>query len=261
LPERRLEIIAYDAKNMPVWSGEYGIFFTGGDSWQRTLMIAPDARAGAERLECRLLDPDDQVVSERQLQLSAPGPIKGLEANGNLLMLKDDVLVFNLRRPQKKPLVANRKSATVVFTAELVPRWMSREYTTSERVSINASDSRLGLEKPIGSYVRRTPAEWVVAAANAAGSRNFDRALIEVTPSLSEVGVALSDMRHFLSGIIMLLRSRDGLEVEIDLETLHATADTPRERALLAACREIAFQLEGTDGDNKPTEKKESQDQ
>ncbi len=241
LPGRNLQLVSYGADDSVIWSKTYPVEFTGGDSWQRTLLVPPEGHKGAVRIEGLLLDQTETVRTLKVL-LSPPAYVKGLKANGNILIAGDDPLVFRLAKEKVTAVVnPDEKKATLVLSPEIVPSWSLEK--ASDRVFINSSDKRLGLSPLVGDYSRRTAAEWVVACAVASQSGEFDKATIQVTPAMTEIGVSLGDMRPFLSGILALLRSGN-LAVSMDLEPLEKKAVTPRERSLLAACKEISFQLE-----------------
>ncbi len=240
LPDRTLELMSYSTDGKLLWNQTWPVEFTGGDSWQRTLLVPPDGHKGAVRIEGRLLD-QEKTVQKLTVIISDLKYVEGLKANGNILIADESPLVFRLSKLPTPVAKVDPKKPTLVLSPEIVPSWSSG--TNPDVVFVNSSDKRLGLSPLVGDYARRTAAEWVVACAVASQSQAFGKVTIQATPSMTQIGVPLSDMRPFLSGIIALLRSGE-IQVSMGLELLEKKASTPRERALLAACREISFQLE-----------------
>jgi len=207
----------------------------------------PSAPAGCE-LEIVAMDDDGTTRVVRTL----PAPFTGgdnrlldvvdipadLAPNGEMLSLDGDPACFVLRS-NVEPFADSRRTTsttTLVLTPALTP------LEGGERVSINSDDVRLGLGERVGTFTRRSAAEWTVAAASATRSGDFARVRIAADPDLADIGVAIPDVGSFLRGVVALLQS-GGVEVMVDLSGFNVEEMTARARAILAASMEMQLTL------------------
>lgn len=217
--------------------------FPGGDNWQRAVQLQPDEWTGASRIEGRLVL-DGTTTPTAALRLLSPGYVPGLRANGTLLEVGSDAVTFvipPISRMHFPPPAADARisSLTIVFTDLLGD--LPEDPT---RVSINSNDPHTGLEPQALFGARRTPAEWIVAAARASASGHFGQARLRIGPHLADIGLALSDTPLFMRGIVCLLRQDPDMRVAMQLAPLRQAHLSARGRALMAACLAVAPLLE-----------------
>jgi hypothetical protein len=230
LPDCDMEIVGVYAGDVERSLMTKQVRFVGGDNWQKTVEIMAADWRDAEKIVARVLGRNKQSLAEAVLRLAPLGPVPGLKPNGNMLIVGSEVLTFLPSAGTGRKESASG-GAPIYFRAALAEN-------PPEVVAINGNDPRLGLDKRVSDFSRRTAAEWVVAACNAAAGADFNQAQIVVDPEFLNIGVSLQQSSLFLAGIIRILKTAPDMRVELNLRPLRDHARTPRDQALLAACSE-----------------------